>query len=66
MPSPYRHLGQMETEEINQHLNKEDKTVMQSVAQVLPAITALINAIVPKLQTGASKRESVDSALKNR
>jgi N-acetylmuramic acid 6-phosphate etherase len=52
MPSPYRHLEQMKTEEIIQHMNEEDKTVAQSVAQVLPRITALVDAIVPKLQAG--------------
>lgn len=52
MPSPYRHLEQMKTEEIIQHMNEEDKTVAQSVAQVLPHITALVDAIVPKLQAG--------------
>jgi N-acetylmuramic acid 6-phosphate etherase len=52
MPSAYRHLEQMKTEEIIQHINEEDRTVAQSVAQVIPAIVRLVDAIVPKLQAG--------------
>ncbi len=52
MPSPYRNQEQMPVEEIIQHINEEDQTVAVAVQKQLPAIAALIHAIVPKLQEG--------------
>ncbi len=52
MPSAYRHQEQMKTEEIIRHINAEDKTVADAVEKVLPAITRLVDAIVPKLLAG--------------
>jgi N-acetylmuramic acid 6-phosphate etherase len=52
MPSQYRHLEKMSAEEIIQHINVEDKTVANAVEKVLPAIVKLVEAIVPKIQSG--------------
>jgi len=44
LPSLYRHIEQMSTEEIVKHINEEDHKVAPAVRAVLPAITALIEA----------------------
>lgn len=50
--SNYDSLEQMSTADLLQNINKEDKTVAQSVEEVLPQIEKLINAIVPKMKKG--------------
>ena len=52
MPSPYRNLEKMDTEEIIRHMNEEDQTVATSVQKVLPGVVKLVDAIVPKIQSG--------------
>lgn len=52
MPSAYRHLEKMKTEEIIRHINAEDQTVATAVAKVLPVITKLAEAIIEKLKKG--------------
>lgn len=52
MPSPYRNQEKMPVEEIVMHINEEDQTIALAVKKELPAIAALVNAIVPKLLDG--------------
>lgn len=52
MPSRYRHLEKMSTDEIIQHINEEDHQVAVAVQRVLPQISALIDAVVEKLGQG--------------
>jgi N-acetylmuramic acid 6-phosphate etherase len=52
MPSAYRHLEQMKTEEIIRHINEEDQTVATAVAKTLPVIARLVEAVIGKLKTG--------------
>jgi N-acetylmuramic acid 6-phosphate etherase len=50
--SYYRHLEKMSVEEILFHINEEDKKVPPAIANVLPQIEALINAVVDKMLMG--------------
>lgn len=50
--SPYRHLETWSTAEILQAMSREDRTVADAVAAVLPAIAALADAIVESMQSG--------------
>jgi len=51
-PSRYRHLEQMSTEEIVQHINEEDQTVALAVQKELPRIAKLAEAVATQLQNG--------------
>ncbi len=51
-PSPYHHLEKMGVEEILTTINKEDKTVPDSVEKVIPQIEQLVNVIVDKMLAG--------------
>lgn len=51
-PSPYRHLETWSSLEILEAMNKEDQTVAQSVARVLPEIEKLIEVIVAAITAG--------------
>ncbi|MDF2380692.1 N-acetylmuramic acid 6-phosphate etherase [Nostoc ellipsosporum NOK] len=51
-PSRYRHLEQMSTEEIVQHINDEDQTVALAVQQQLPHIARLADAVASQLKNG--------------
>jgi N-acetylmuramic acid 6-phosphate etherase len=50
--SHYRHLEQMTVSELLTNINHEDQTVPQVVAAAIPQITALVEAIVPRMQGG--------------
>ncbi len=50
--SRYRHLEKMSVREILTGINTEDQTVPQIVAQSIPQIEMLVEAIVPKLEGG--------------
>ncbi|APG60776.1 N-acetylmuramic acid 6-phosphate etherase [Christiangramia salexigens] len=50
--SNYDHLEKMSTSELLSNINKEDKSVAESVQKVLPEIEKLVDAIVPKLENG--------------
>lgn len=50
--SRYDHLEQMTTGELLRHINAEDRTVPVAVGEVLPAIEALVDAIVERMQRG--------------
>ncbi len=50
--SPYRHLEQMSTSELVQHINQEDQKVAKSVSDKLPQINTLIDQIVPRMLDG--------------
>lgn len=50
--SKYRHLEQMEVEEILIHINHEDKTVPYVVEQAIPYIEPLVKVIVEKMREG--------------
>tara|TARA_B110000263_G_C15261903_1_gene489226 strand:- start:401 stop:1207 length:807 start_codon:yes stop_codon:yes gene_type:complete len=52
--SYYDALEQMSTADLLQNINKEDKTVALSVAEQIPQIEQLVNAIVPKMKMGGS------------
>lgn len=50
--SRYDHLERMSTAELLRNINAEDRTVADAVAQVIPAIERLVDAIVPRMQDG--------------
>ena len=50
--SKYNHLEQMNTSELLNNINNEDKTVAFAVEKAIPQITALTNQIVDKLKNG--------------
>ncbi|HRP45721.1 MAG TPA: N-acetylmuramic acid 6-phosphate etherase, partial [Ginsengibacter sp.] len=50
--SLYRHLEKMSVSEIVSSINKEDKKVADQVADALPQITALIEAVSKKMKKG--------------
>ncbi|KAA2240130.1 N-acetylmuramic acid 6-phosphate etherase [Chitinophaga agrisoli] len=51
-PSHYRHLEKMSVTEILANINKEDQTVPQAVAKVIPDIEKLVAAIADKMLAG--------------
>ncbi|HEX7692206.1 MAG TPA: N-acetylmuramic acid 6-phosphate etherase [Sediminibacterium sp.] len=51
-PSPYRYQERMTADEIVANISKEDQTVASAVAEQLPAIAALAEAIADKLRAG--------------
>src|SRR5262245_34536025 len=51
-PSAYDHLERMSTGEILRSINTEDRRVPEAVAQVIPAIERLVDAVVPRMQRG--------------
>ena len=50
--SRYDHLEKMSVHDLLVNINNEDKTVPLAIAKVLPAIEALVTAIVEKMRTG--------------
>lgn len=50
--SNYDALEQMSTADLLKNINREDKTVAQSVKDKIPQIEKLIDAIVPKIKNG--------------
>ena len=50
--SKYRHLEQMSVPDLLQSINREDQTVPMTVEKAIPQITALVEAIVPKMKEG--------------
>lgn len=50
--SSYEHLEKMSVHELLVNINKEDNTVPQAIAKVIPAIEALVIAVVEKMKTG--------------
>ena len=50
--SKYDGLEQMSVSDLLKNINREDKTVAQSVEEQLPQIEKIINAIVPKMKKG--------------
>jgi len=50
--SNYRHLEQMSITELLTNINKEDQTVPQAVAKVIPQIEKLVAAIADKMLAG--------------
>ncbi|MCB0543235.1 MAG: N-acetylmuramic acid 6-phosphate etherase [Saprospiraceae bacterium] len=50
--SPYRHLEKMSVETILANINAEDTTVPAAVGKAIPAIAALVRAIVEKMKEG--------------
>ncbi|WP_282016990.1 N-acetylmuramic acid 6-phosphate etherase [Salegentibacter mishustinae] len=50
--SKYNNLEKMSTSTLLHNINKEDKTVPESVEKELPAIEKLVDAIVPKMEAG--------------
>ncbi len=50
--SKYRHLDKMSTAELLHNINKEDHTVPQKIASILPSIEKLVNIIVEKMSIG--------------
>lgn len=51
-PSTYRHLEKMSVAEILTNINKEDQTVPQAIAKIIPQIEALVTAAVDKMLAG--------------
>lgn len=50
--SLYDNLEQMSVADLLANLNQEDQTVPQAVAKILPQITTLVEAIVPRIEDG--------------
>ena len=50
--SNYDALEEMSTADLLKNINREDKTVANSVEEQIPQIENLINAIVPKMKKG--------------
>ncbi|OEY72537.1 N-acetylmuramic acid 6-phosphate etherase [Salegentibacter salarius] len=50
--SKYNDLEKMSTSTLLHNINKEDKTVPESVEKELPAIEKLVDAIAPKMEAG--------------
>lgn len=50
--SHYHHLEKMSSRELLENINKEDQTVAQTIATILPQIEALVKEITPRMQTG--------------
>lgn len=50
--SNYQDLEKMETSQLLYNINKEDKSVPESIEKVLPSIEKLIDVIVPKMEQG--------------
>lgn len=50
--SRYDHLERMSTAELLQHINAEDQTVPKAVSETIPAIEALVDGIVERMQRG--------------
>jgi N-acetylmuramic acid 6-phosphate etherase len=50
--SKYRHLEQMSVADLLYHINQEDQTVPLAIQQVLPAIEALVAAVVARMREG--------------
>src|SRR5215831_7264138 len=50
--SAYHHLEKMSVMEILTHINEEDKTVPAAVAEAIPQIEALVQAITDKMLMG--------------
>lgn len=51
-PGPYRHLEKQGTEELLTNINREDQKVALAVEGCIPALTALVDDIVPRMQRG--------------
>lgn len=52
MPSVYRHLEKMPTEELLNHINDEDATVAAVVRRLVPVIAALVDAAAARMEQG--------------
>ncbi|MEO8590876.1 MAG: N-acetylmuramic acid 6-phosphate etherase [Flavobacteriales bacterium] len=50
--SRYDHLERMSTAELLRNINAEDRTVADAIANVLPEIERLVDAIAPRMQGG--------------
>ena len=51
-PSRYDHLEQMSVGDLLRHINDEDALVAEAVRRALPQITALVEAIEPRMRRG--------------
>ena len=51
-PGPYRHLEKQSTLELLTNINREDQKVALAVEKCIPALTALVDEIVPRMQRG--------------
>ena len=51
-PSRYDHLEKMDACEILEAINREDRLVAEAVHAVIPQITALVEAIEPRMKQG--------------
>jgi N-acetylmuramic acid 6-phosphate etherase len=50
--SAYEHLEKMSVRELLMNINKEDQTVPQAVAKIIPSIESFVVAIVEKMKSG--------------
>jgi N-acetylmuramic acid 6-phosphate etherase len=51
-PSHHDHLEHMGTTELLERINAEDRSVPQAVGACIPAVAALVEALVPRMQQG--------------
>ena len=52
MPSHYRHLEKMSTDEILNNINQEDSSVPGAIKKVIPGISKLVDAIAARMSMG--------------
>ncbi|HNK41987.1 MAG TPA: N-acetylmuramic acid 6-phosphate etherase, partial [Flavobacteriales bacterium] len=50
--SRYDHLERMTTDELLRNINSEDRTVADAVAETLPGLARLVDAIVERMRAG--------------
>ncbi len=51
-PGPYRHLEDRSPAELLTLINEQDRLVAPAVGECIPALTALVEAIVPRMERG--------------
>ena len=51
-PGPYRHLESRGAGELLRLINEQDRLIAPAVADCIPALTALVEAIVPRMEGG--------------
>lgn len=62
-PSRYDHLEQMTTLELLRNINAEDRKVADAVAQAIPAMEPLVNALADRMQRGGGCSMSVQAPV---
>jgi len=51
-PSPYHHLEQQPTQDLLRYMNKEDRSVPEAIAKIIPSIASFVDHIIHKMKNG--------------